>query len=150
MYSSDVLIVLILWVKAWYLLFACAVIELEKIVSDQNPKAINKIVYLNNMIIILSFLTYFDFESLLSHSHTWLANIYYTLVVAEVNSYPFSHSFNLLSTLMLFLHCMINILRQKKFFFVEFMNPLPFFIKQSINQSFFWRKLYLISLFLLH
>ena len=66
--SVNFLIILIPRVKACYLLFACTAIKLGQTIIDRNPEAATtKKQCLDKATILLNFLYYFDFESVLSH-----------------------------------------------------------------------------------
>ena len=83
----------------------------------------------------MSFLTHLHFKSVLSsNAHIWLANIYYSWGVAEVQPAFAAHSLELIHAFQLsFLCCMINILRQMKKILIQLMNRLLHFITQFID-----------------
>ena len=70
LYSMNILTIVILWVKAWYPLFACIIFKLEQSITDRNPEVgiskKNLFGQHDQTTENFCFILYFDFESDLS------------------------------------------------------------------------------------
>ena len=83
-YSVVDLIVLILWVKVWYLLLACIIIKLgqkkhrrSKFWRGKYQPQKNVFGQHKQSYCWVFFIIHFDFESVSSHTQSWLANIHF-------------------------------------------------------------------------
>ena len=133
LYLTKVLIAPIPWVKACNIHFACSILlsKLHDNKASQIDIFTNKLDNLGNTTIPWVFFTHFNFESVLwSNTHGWWATLTY-IKKTYLKHYQFSLQ-------LLFLCCMMNVLKQITTFITELLNRLPHFATQSIDWYLWW------------